>query len=69
MMYKLSSGEILFYCDLLCHKYNLSSLNLKELVRLFNEEIEIPVTETELSIVLENPLVYEETRLIFENYT
>lgn len=69
MMYKLSSGEILFYTDLLCHKYRLDLTNTKELMRLFNEEIEIPLTETELTLVLENPVLYEEMRLIIESTT
>ena len=68
-MYRLSRDEILFYTNILCQKNSIEISNIRELIRLFNEEIEIPITETELRLVLENPDTYEELRLIMETVT
>lgn len=68
MKYKLSADEVLFYVNILCHKYKVDISNIKELSALFNKHVEIPISVEELTIILENPALYEETRLIVESY-
>lgn len=67
-MYKIDNNELFFYTELLSHKYGIefSKKNIPKFVGLFNNEIELPVEEIDLILLLDDPLSYESNRLIMK---
>lgn len=59
--------ELLFYVDILCSQHNLTRKDVRELVKLFNEVLGLPVDYIMLQEVIYNPTAYDDKRLILEN--
>lgn len=68
-MYGLSANEIFFYIELVCtkHKLEINSKNIKEITEYIREDIELPITEIEVGLVLSQPHCYDDTRIIIKN--
>jgi hypothetical protein len=63
-MYNFEAEELLFYVDILCDQYNITRKDIRQLVKLFNEVLELPIDYIELQEVIYSPTKYEERRLI-----
>lgn len=56
--------EIMFYVDILCSQHSITHKDIRQLVKLFNEVLELPIDYIELQEAIHNPTGYEERRLI-----
>lgn len=66
-MYNIEAEEVLFYVDILCEHHNITRKDIRQLVKLFNEVLELPIDYNELQEIIYNPVGYEEKRLILQN--
>jgi hypothetical protein len=67
MKYDFEASEVLFYVDILCSQHNITRKDIRQLVKLFNEVLELPIDYIELQEVIYNPKIYEEKRLLWKN--
>lgn len=65
MMGNYDVEEIMFYVDILCQHHNITHKDIRQLVKLFNEVLELPIDYIELQEIIYSPLKYEERRLIY----
>jgi len=63
-MYNIEAEEVLFYVDILCGTHSITRKDIRQLVKLFNEVLELPIDYNELQEIIHDPLGYEERRLI-----
>lgn len=59
--------EIMFYVDILCSQHSITHKDIRQLVKLFNEVLELPIDYIELQEIIYSPLKFEEKRLIWNN--
>lgn len=64
MKYDFEAEEVLFYVDILCSQHNITRKDIRQLVKLFNEVLELPIDYIELQEILYSPTKYDERRLI-----
>lgn len=64
MNYNFEAEEVLFYVDILCSQHNITRKDIRQLTRLFNEVLELPIDYIELQEIIFSPAKYEEKRLI-----
>ena len=54
--------EIMFYVDILCEHHSITRKDIRQLVKLFNEVLELPIDYIELQEIIFSPSTYEEKK-------
>lgn len=60
--------EIMFYVDILCQHHNITRKDIRQLVQLFNEVLELPIDYIELQEIIFSPSTYMEKRQMIKMY-
>ena len=58
--------EILFYVDILCQHHNITRKDIRQLVKLFNEVLELPIDYIELQEIIHSPSTYNEKKQLIK---
>ena len=58
--------EIMFYVDILCQHHNITRKNIRQLVKLFNEVLELPIDYIELQEIIHSPSTYNEKKQLIK---
>ena len=54
--------EIMFYVDILCSQHSITHKDIRQLVKLFNEVLELPIDYIELQEIIFSPSTYNEKK-------
>ena len=65
-MYNYDAEEVLFYVDILCQHHNITRKNIRQLVKLFNEVLELPIDYIELQEIIHSPSTYNEKKQLIK---
>ena len=60
--------EIMFYVDILCEHHSITRKDIRQLVKLFNEVLELPIDYIELQEIVFSPSTYEEKKQLVKMY-
>ena len=68
MNYNLEAEEVLFYVDILCEQHSITRKDIRQLVKLFNEVLELPIDYIELQEIVFSPSTYNEKKQMTKMY-
>ena len=60
--------EIMFYVDILCSQHGITKKDIRQLVKLFNELLELPIDYIELQEIVFSPSTYNEKKQLVKMY-
>ena len=58
--------EIMFYVDILCQHHNITHKDIRQLVKLFYEVLELPIDYIELQEIIHSPSTYNEKKQLIK---